>query len=134
VNRLRDVTHVLLRVVSALLFLQAGGLKMFGWFGGMPPGNALEGQTLAAAIIEVVCGPLILIGLWTRPLAFLASGEMAFAYFIGHFPGGFWPAENHGEAAVLLCFIFLFLSAHGAGPASVDAWLAGRARRLTSSG
>ena len=68
-------------------------------------------------------GPLILLGLFTRPVAFLCSGEMAVAYFYGHFPHGFWPIQNHGEQAVLFCFIFLYLSAAGAGPLSVDAWL-----------
>src|SRR4029453_13343118 len=115
-------TLSLLRIVSALLFFQAGALKMFGWYGGMPPGFPLEGQTLAAGPLEIAPGPLLLLGLFTRPVAFVASGEMAFAYFIGHFPSGFWPIQNHGEAAVLLCFIFLFLAANGGGPWSLDAW------------
>ncbi len=127
-NRFAGVALALLRVVGGLLLFQPGALKMFGWYGGMPPGNALTGLVLAAGIIEIVAGPLLMLGLWTRPVAFLASGEMAVAYFMGHFPHGFWPIQNHGEPAVLLCFIFLYLSAVGAGPYSVDAWLAGRRR------
>jgi putative oxidoreductase len=84
----------------------------------------LTPRLVTAGWIEMVCGTLIMLGLLTRPAAFLASGEMAFAYFIAHFPHGFWPIQNHGEPAVLFCFIFLFFAANGAGPLSVDAWLA----------
>lgn len=124
---LAGLTHSLLRIVSGLLFVQAGGMKLLGWFGGMPPGVQLTPLLVTAGVIEMVCGALILLGLLTRPAAFLASGEMAFAYFIGHFPHGFWPTQNHGEPAVLNCFIFLFFAANGAGPLSVDALL-GRER------
>jgi putative oxidoreductase len=123
-NRLAGVTHSLLRIVSGLLFIHPGGMKLLGWFGGMPAGVELTPRLVAAGWIEMVCGTLILLGLLTRPAAFLASGEMAFAYFIGHFPHGFWPIQNHGEPAVLFCFIFLFFAANGAGPLSVDALLA----------
>ena len=116
-------THSLLRIVAALVFICPGGMKLFGWFGGMP-GPPVKGGLppllLAAGLIEVIGGMLILLGLFTRPVAFIASGEMAFAYFMGHFPHGFWPIQNHGEPAVLLCFIFLFLAASGAGPWSLD--------------
>jgi len=122
-NRLAGVTHSLLRIVSGLLFIHPGGMKLLGWFGGMPAGVELTPRLVAAGWIEMVCGTLILLGLLTRPAAFLASGEMAFAYFIGHFPRGFWPIQNHGEPAVLFCFIFLFFSTNGAGPLSVDALL-----------
>jgi putative oxidoreductase len=122
-NRLAGVTHSLLRIVSGLLFIHPGGMKLLGWFGGMPAGVELTPRLVAAGWIEMVCGTLILLGLLTRPAAFLASGEMAFAYFIGHFPHGFWPIQNHGEPAVLFCFIFLFFAANGAGPLSVDALL-----------
>src|SRR5207244_13558385 len=107
-----------------------GGMKWFGWFGGMPGPPAKGGLPLlllAAGLIETIGGALIVVGLFTRPVAFIASGEMAFAYFIGHFPHGFWPIQNHGEMAVLFCFIFLFLSAAGAGPLSVDHWISRRA-------
>ena len=122
-NRLAGITHSLLRIVSGLLFIQPGGMKLLGWFGGMPAGVELTPLLVTAGWIEMVCGTLILLGLLTRPAAFLASGEMAFAYFIGHFPHGFWPIQNHGEPAVLFCFIFLFFAANGAGPLSVDAVL-----------
>ncbi len=122
-NRFAGITHSLLRIVAGLLFICPGGMKLFGWFGGMPgppaPGG-LPPLLVAAGVIEVVGGALILLGLFTRPVAFIASGEMAFAYFIGHFPHGFWPILNHGEPAVLLCFIFLFLAANGPGPLSLD--------------
>lgn len=120
------ITHSLLRIVAGLLLMHPGGMKLFGWFGGMPPGVTLTPLLTAAGWIEVVGGALILIGLFTRPVAFLCSGEMAFAYFIGHFPNGFWPIQNHGEAAVLLCFIFLFLFGNGGGPISVDALISKR--------
>ena len=122
-NVLARVTHTLLRMVTALLFICPGGLKLFGWFGGMPAGFALTPLLRAAGWIEVVGGSLLMLGLFTRPVAFICSGEMAFAYFIGHYPQGFWPIKNHGETAVLNCFIFLFLSTTGAGPFSLDAML-----------
>jgi putative oxidoreductase len=84
-----------------------------------------------AGVIELVGGFLILVGLFTRPVAFLASGEMAFAYFIGHYPRGFWPILNQGQPAVLYCFIFLFLWGNGPGPFSVDEWI--RKRRTSAA-
>jgi putative oxidoreductase len=120
-NRFAGATHSLLRIVAGLLFICPGGLKLFGWFGGMPgPPGKLPPFLLAAGIIEVSGGALIALGLFTRPVAFIVSGEMAFAYFLGHFPKGFWPIQNHGEPAVLFCFIFLFLAANGPGPFSLD--------------
>jgi putative oxidoreductase len=126
--RAAAITHALLRIVSGLLFVCPGGMKLLGWFGGMPPGVAMTPLLTTAGVIELVGGSLILLGLFTRPVAFIASGEMAFAYFIGHFPHGFWPIQNHGEPAVLLCFIFLFLAANGPGPFSLDHMLARRRR------
>jgi len=122
-NRLADAAHSLLRIVAGLLFVCPGLMKLCGWFGGMPgfhAGASLPPLILAAGVIELVGGAALLLGLFTRPVAFIASGEMAFAYFIGHFPRGFWPIQNHGEPAVLLCFIFLFLAAAGPGTFSVD--------------
>ncbi|HXS82131.1 MAG TPA: DoxX family protein, partial [Methylomirabilota bacterium] len=101
-------------------------LKIFGWFGGMPAGFELTPLLRTAGWMEVIGGPLLMLGLFTRPVAFLCSGEMAVAYFHSHFPRGFWPVQNNGQPAALLCFIFLFLSAAGAGPLSVDEWLAKR--------
>ena len=116
-------THSLLRIAAAVLFICPGAMKLLGWFGGIPAqpgGGGLPPLLVAAGVIELVGGAAILLGLFTRPVAFIASGEMAFAYFIGHFPHGFWPIQNHGEPAVLLCFIFMFISASGAGPFSLD--------------
>jgi putative oxidoreductase len=120
IERLSGVTQSLLRVVAAGILICPGAMKLFGWFGGMPAGVALSPLLVVAGVIEVVGGTAILLGLFTRAVAFVASGEMAFAYFIGHFPHGFWPIQNHGEPAVLLCFIFLFLAAAGPGPFSLD--------------
>jgi len=119
------VAYFLLRVVSGLLLLQAGGMKVFDWFGGVPAEMGghppLMSQIGIGAVLEVVGGTLVLLGLFTKPVAFLVSGEMAVAYFQFHQPQGFWPVQNHGEPAVLLCFIFLFVAAYGGGEWSLDA-------------
>ncbi len=117
---LAGATHSLLRIIAGLLFICPGGMKLLGWFGGMPAGVPMTPLLYVAGVIELVGGALILLGLFTRPVAFLASGEMAVAYFMGHFPHGFWPIQNHGEPAVLFCFIYLFLWGNGAGPFSLD--------------
>jgi putative oxidoreductase len=126
-NLAKQITLFLLRVVSGLLFLQAGGMKILDWFGGVPAefgGHpAFLSQTWIGGVMELVGGAALLLGLFTRPVAFLISGEMAVAYFQFHQPGGFWPIQNHGEPAVLMCFIFLLFAAHGGGDWSVDAWL-----------
>ena len=111
---------LVLRLLVGLVVAAHGAQKMFGWLGGLPPGVKLEGLTLAGGLIELIGGALILIGLFTKPAAFICSGEMAFAFFKAHFPAAFWPLQNHGEPAVLNCFIFLFLWAAGAGPWSLD--------------
>ena len=115
------MTVFLLRVIAGIILLQVGGLKLFGWFGGMPGGGPLPPLMIFAGALEFFGGIAMILGLLTRPIAFLLSGEMAFAYFMGHFPSGFWPIQNHGEPAVLLCFIFLFFAAYGAGTWSADA-------------
>jgi len=125
-------TLALLRIVAGFILFCPGAFKLFGWFVPMPAGFVLTPLLRTAGWIEVIGGPLLMLGLFTRPVAFLCSGEMAVAYFKGHFPRGFLPIQNHGEPAVLLCFVFLFLSAAGAGPFSVDEWLAGRRARDTS--
>ena len=131
-ERARQVTWFLLRVVSGLLFLQAGGMKILGWFGGVPAafGGAppMMSQMWIGGALELYGGAAILLGLFTRPVAFILSGEMAVAYFQFHQPSGAWPVQNHGEPAVLLCFIFLLLAAHGGGPWSLDALIAKRRR------
>jgi putative oxidoreductase len=116
---LAPYAFAILRIIAGLLFVAHGGQKVFGWFGGQPvPLGSLFGL---AGIIEIVFGILITIGLLTSFAAFIASGQMAVAFFIGHFPKSLWPLENDGEPAVLFCFIFLFIATHGAGIWSVDA-------------
>jgi putative oxidoreductase len=115
-----------LRVVAGLLILQPGCLILFGWFGGMPGKPSpppLMTQTGIGGLLEVAGGLLIMAGLLTRPAAFVLSGVMAVAYWQFHAPNGAWPIRNHGEPAVLLCFIFLYMAAQGAGEWSVDALL-----------
>ena len=108
----------LLRIVAAIVFLQHGVQKVTAAMGGH---MVFPSFPAFGMIIEVGAGALILVGLFTRAAAFIASGEMAVAYFKFHAPHAFWPVENHGEVPVLLCFIFLYLAAAGGGPASVDA-------------
>ena len=126
-DRARQVTYLLLRVVAGLLFLQAGGMIILDWFGGVPAqfgGHPpVLSQTWIGGVLELCGGAAILLGVFTRPIAFILSGEMAVAYFQFHQPNGHWPIQNHGEPAVLLCFIFLFFAAHGAGDLSLDALL-----------
>ena len=112
-----------LRIVAALMFVQYGTMKLFGWPMAMPGGATapLLTQVGIGGILEVVGGLLLLVGLFTRPVAFILSGEMAVAYFQFHFPQGFWPIVNQGQTAVLYCFIWLYFSAAGAGPWSLDA-------------
>jgi putative oxidoreductase len=112
--------HSLLRIFAAASYMTHGMMKLFGWFGGMPPGAPLTPLLMTAGIIETFGGTLLLVGLFARPVAFIASGEMAFAYFIAHNPRGFWPVLNHGEPVVLFCFIWLFMAAAGPGPVSLD--------------
>ncbi len=110
----------LLRIVSALVFIAQGTNKFFGIppnENGAPPIFSLLGF---AGIFELVFGTLILIGLFTRVSAFLMSGMMAIAYWLVHAPNSFFPSVNHGEPAILLCFIFLYIAAAGPGPWSVD--------------
>jgi putative oxidoreductase len=105
--------YFLLRVVSGLLFACHGAQKMFGVLGGQqPPRGSLS---WFAGIIELVCGVMIAVGAYTSPMAFLASGEMAVAYFKVHAPQGFWPILNRGELAALYCFLFLYISTRGPG-------------------
>ena len=135
-DRAKSITFFLLRVVSGLLFLQAGGMKIFDWFGGVPAqfgGHPpLMSQIWIGGVLEFYGGAAVLLGFLTQPVAFILSGEMAVAYFQFHQPSGFWPVQNHGEPAVLFCFIFLFFAAHGAGKWSLDALL--REKRKTSPG
>ena len=108
----------ILRIVTGLGFLQHGVSKFFG----VPPfPMPLNPLLTTAGVLELVGGTLIVLGLFTRPVAFILSGMSAAAYFIAHFPQGFFPAANGGEAAMLYCFIFLYLAAAGGGVWSADA-------------
>jgi putative oxidoreductase len=112
------------RIAIGLLFLTHGLVKLFGFPAGAQPGQVpLMGLFGAAGIIELVGGIALLLGLFTRPIAFLLSGEMAIAYFMVHASQNFFPALNGGELAILYCFGFLYLAAAGAGPWSLDAKL-----------
>jgi putative oxidoreductase len=116
----------ILRIVAAILFMQVGTAKLFAFPAATMPGGGTASLTSlpgVAGILEVFGGLLLLIGLFTRPVAFLLSGEMAFAYFIGHAPRGFWPVLNKGTDAILYAFLWLYLSAAGPGPWSIDARL-----------
>jgi putative oxidoreductase len=106
------------------MFIQPGAMKLFAFPVGMPPNNAVATfmtETWIGGVLEVVGGALLLLGLFTRPVAFVLSGEMAVAYFQYHFPTSPWLVVNQGMAAALLSFVFLFFSAAGAGPWSIDA-------------
>jgi putative oxidoreductase len=109
--------------MAGLVILQHGFQKMFGWFGGaggVPGATAAFGtQSGYAAVLEMM-SILVVIGLFTRPIAFLLSGEMAVAYWQFHFPRGFAPLTNHGEVPVLLCFIFVYIAVVGPGRYSID--------------
>ena len=109
--------YVLLRVIVGLLFACHGAQKLFGLFGGV---DGVSGATVplfsligVAGLIELIAGLLIASGVFTSYAAFVASGQMAFAYFMQHFPRGFWPIQNEGELAVLYCFLYLYIAANG---------------------
>lgn len=110
--------HVLLRIYASLVIMQHGAQKLFGVLGGVP--QSVGSLLWFGGIIEFFVAFLVLIGLYARPAAFLVSGMMASAYFMVHFPQGFWPVENGGEPSSLLCFIFLYFAATGAGAYSID--------------
>lgn len=111
-----------LRIVAAALFIEHGTAKLFG-VPAAPPGqlSTIWSMLGAAALLEVIGGGLLLIGLFTRPVAFVLSGQMAFAYFIAHAPKSFYPAINGGDGAILFCFLFLYMAAVGGGAIGVDA-------------
>ena len=114
----------ILRIVAAFMFMLNGTVIIFAFPIGMPPdgGTAqLISQIGVGGLLEVIGGALLLVGFCTRPVAFVLSGEMAVAYFQFHFPQGYWPVVNGGTSAVLYCFVWLYFSAAGAGPWSLDA-------------
>lgn len=128
-DRLPGATHAILRIGAGLLFFLHGAPKLFGWFGGVgPDGGTAELFSLfgLAGVLEVFGGLLIVAGFLTRPVAILLAIEMLVAYFYAHAPQGPIPYSNGGELALLYMFVWVFLAGNGAGPASVDARLAGR--------
>ena len=113
-----------LRIVAAIMFMLAGMMKLFAFPAGIfPNGGTVQpmSELGLAGILEAFGGAFLVLGLFTRPVAFLLAGEMAVAYFQAHFPRGFWPIMNGGQPAVLYCFIWLYFSAAGGGPWSLDA-------------
>ncbi|QCL89571.1 DoxX family protein [Agrobacterium sp. LC34] len=118
-SRYRPYALAALRIIAALLFIEHGTQKLFGF-----PASQMEGSLptlmLVAALLELVGGILVLIGLFTRPVAFILSGQMAVAYFMAHAPSSFFPALNGGDAAILFCFVFLYFVFAGPGAFSVD--------------
>ncbi|HZD91854.1 MAG TPA: DoxX family protein [Pseudolabrys sp.] len=123
-DRLAPYALSLLRIVAGLLFLEHGLAKLAGFptAASMPTAFTLHWY---AGVLEVVGGLMLIGGLYTRLAAFVLSGEMAFAYFLSHAPRGFYPILNHGEGAILFCFIFLYLFFAGGGPISLDAAIRG---------
>ncbi|HET8552382.1 MAG TPA: DoxX family protein [Gammaproteobacteria bacterium] len=127
-ERLTDYAYLALRVVAGFMYFQVGSAILFGWFGGVhfpagTPAPTLLSEVGVAAVLEFGGGILVLLGLFTRPAAFIVSGEMAVGYWQMHAPHGGWPFQNEGVAAVLYCFIFLYLAARGGGAFSLDALL-----------
>ena len=121
-----------LRIMAAFVFMAHGTQKLFGLPGaGQHAPFHLISWFGIAGVLETFGGSLLFLGAFTRPVAFLLSGEMAVAYFKMHAKAGFWPILNHGELPVLFCFLWLYLSATGGGPWSVDAWL--KSRRTPSA-
>jgi putative oxidoreductase len=117
-ERYAPYLYALMRAVFGFLFIFHGLQKIFGLFGGRTA--ELVSLRGLAGMIELVAGTTIMLGWFTRPAAFIASGQMAFAYFMSHQPSGFWPIQNRGELAALYCFAFLYIAARGPGPLSVD--------------
>jgi putative oxidoreductase len=115
----------ILRIVAALIFMEHGTSKLLGF---PPSAHSPEMWTLSwiAGLLELVGGALLVVGLFTRPVAFVLSGEMAAAYWMAHAPQGFFPVANGGDAAILYCFVFLYLVFAGPGPWSLDALWRGK--------
>ncbi len=119
--RFKDHTLTALRIMAGFMFCLHGAQKLFGFL--LREGGStaeLFSRTGFAGVLEFFGGLEILLGLYTQPVAFVLSGQMAVAYFIAHFPRSFWPIENRGELAVLYCFVFLFLATSGGGKWSLD--------------
>ncbi len=130
----------ILRIIASIIFMTAGTMKLFAFPAGVPPDGGtvpLLSEAGIAGVLETFGGALLLLGLFTRPVAFILSGEMAVAYFQYHYPQGFWPTMNNGMPAILFCFVWLYFSAAGAGLWSLDTLLGRegeRAARMRSVG
>jgi putative oxidoreductase len=131
-SRFVEPSYAILRIAAGLLFAFHGAQKLFGMFDGTA--RPLASIMGLAGIIEFAGGILIMIGLVAGLVAFAASGQMAFAYFLAHAPRGGWPIQNEGELAALFCFVFLFIAARGAGIWSVDATLVRRRQLVQAAG
>jgi putative oxidoreductase len=107
------------RILAGVMFFCIGSQKILGFFGGIPP-EMMSWMVWVSGSIELVGGALLAVGLFTRSTAFLCSGLMAFAYFIGHAPNGFWPNVNGGQPAILYCWLFLYIAAQGPGAFALD--------------
>jgi putative oxidoreductase len=129
-GRLAPYVLGIVRIMAALIFFEHGTSRLFGFPSPLPTPPFLDIYWFAGAL-ELVGGAFLALGLFTRPTAFIVSGEMAFAYFLRHAPTSFFPILNRGDAAILYCFIFLYFAFAGGGPWSIDAWLA---RRRTIDG
>ena len=129
-GRFSETAYTLLRIVAGLMFACHGSQKLFGFPGDGKGGAPIASMMGAAGVIELVGGLMIALGLFAGFAAFLASGEMAVAYFMVHAPNGFWPLLNKGELAALYCFLFLYIATRGSGPYAVDAAF----RRTTKAG
>jgi putative oxidoreductase len=126
----------LIRIVAGLVFISFGTMKLFN-FPPLPPGMPpipLMSQTGIAGFLETIGGTLIVLGLLTRPVAFVLAGEMAVAYFQFHAPTSFWPSVNMGVGAMMYCFLFLYLTVAGAGVWSIDTLIARRRLLATNRG
>jgi putative oxidoreductase len=128
-DRLRPAFHNLLRIMAGFLWAPHGAQKLFGFLRDSGETAELFSRTWFAGAIELGGGLLIMVGLFARTAAFIGAGEMAFAFFLAHFPSGFWPLANRGELAALYCFVWLYFFVAGPGDFSLDAWLARRRGR-----
>ncbi len=128
-NSYRPIAVSVFRIVFGLLFLSHGLSSVIGWPAASHVAAVGQWPDFYAGWIELITGALITVGLFIRPAAFLASGEMAFAYFTAHFPHGFWPINNHGEDSVMFCFAFLLLVFTGGGPYALEGRRRVRLRR-----
>lgn len=128
-GKFSGLLYAVMRIVVGLMFAQHGAQKLFGWLGGMGEDGgsaAFLSLMFFAGFIEFFGGLMVAVGLLASWAAFIASGQMAVAYFMAHAPQGFFPILNRGELAVVYCFVFLYIAAHGAGTLSVDSMMGSR--------